>query len=129
MARVQAKSSIIEKKFASGLRLRKIQYRRHVRNVMGCPDFILPEIKVAIFCDSHFWHGYRWKQHKKDHKSNIAFWLNKIENNMARDKKVNRALRESGWKVLRFWEHQISSRLDGCLNKVEEFTKNRNVAL
>ncbi len=129
MSMVRAKGSAIEKRFASGLRSKKIRYRRHSRNVVGCPDFILPGVKVAIFCDSHFWHGYKWKQRKKDHKSNTAFWINKIENNIARDKKVNRILRKNGWKVLRFWEHQISGGLDGCLSKVAKFVKNRRVSL
>jgi len=119
MSRVKAKGSTIEKILASGLRKRRIKYRGHVKSVYGCPDFVLPNHRVAIFCDSHFWHGYRWKKKKNELKSNKDFWFSKIENNIKRDKSVNRKLRLEGWSVLRFWEHKILKDLDKCLNKIE----------
>jgi DNA mismatch endonuclease Vsr len=89
-------------------------------NVTGKPDFLFPREKVAIFCDSHFWHGYQWKKRKEELKRNRRFWLSKIAGNIKRDHLVNRELRRSGWKVLRFWEHQILGSADDCVLKIRE---------
>jgi len=51
---------------------------------------------------------------KHDHKSNIEFWLTKIERNIQRDKEVNRQLLKEGWKVIRFWGKEISKNLPNC---------------
>ena len=121
MSRVRSKGSKLEKFFAAGLRKRRIKYRSHAKRVLGCPDFVIVNQKIAVFCDSHFWHGYDWKNKKQEHKSNIGFWIKKIEANIARDKKVTHTLRGKGWKVLRFWEHEILSSPNKCLNKIEKF--------
>src|SRR5690348_6627331 len=120
MSRVRSKGSKMEKFFAAGLRKRRIRYRSHVKTVLGCPDFIILNQNIAIFCDSHFWHGYDWKNKKYEHKSNQGFWIKKIEANVARDRKVAHTLRHKGWKVFRFWEHQILSHLDKCIDKIEK---------
>lgn len=121
MSQVKAKGSKIEKLMASELRKRKIKFRGNVRVVEGKPDFVIKGHKVAIFCDSHFWHGYSWKNRKLDHKSNKKFWLKKIERNMARDREVNKILRKQGWKVFRFWEHQILKHPDRCIERVKKY--------
>jgi len=81
----------------------------------GNPDFIIKENKIAIFCDGDFWHGYTFKKGKK---LNSAYWKKKIERNMKRDKTVSRNLRRRGWKVLRFWEHNINKRPESCMKKI-----------
>jgi len=122
MTQVRARGSLIEKLFASALRKRQIKFRGHAKNLIGCPDFVLPDSRIAVFCDSHFWHGYNWKNRRRDHKSNKKFWIKKIEANIARDKLVSRQLKTQGWKVLRFWEHQIKLNLSKCLDKVEDLS-------
>lgn len=54
-----------------------------------------------------------------------GYWLQKIERNMARDKKVNKELKKEGWKVIRFWEHEIEKELDRCAQKVFLSVKRR----
>ena len=105
---------------ASGLRKGKIKFQGNVQTIEGKPDFVIKGRKVAVFCDSHFWHGHNWKKRKLEHKSNKKFWLKKIERNMARDKEVNKILRRQGWKVLRFWEHQINADVQKCVAKIEK---------
>jgi len=72
------------------------------------PDFVFPKLKVAVFADGCFWHGCRrhatWPAHR------AAWWRRKLEGNRARDRKVNRALRAAGWRVVRIWEHELSER-------------------
>lgn len=68
----------------------------------GKPDFTFKKYKVAVFCDSEFWHGKNWETKKHEHKTNIDFWHKKIERNIERDVEVNRQLTNDGWTVLRF---------------------------
>lgn len=86
--------------------------------LFGRPDFIFRREKVAIFCDSHFWHGYKWKVRKGDIKRNRSFWLKKITGNIYRDRIVTRQLRRNGWTVLRFWEHRIKKSSNECAERV-----------
>lgn len=41
-------------------------------------------------------------------KSNAHYWRPKIEGNMRRDSETTQQLRDEGWTVLRFWEHEDS---------------------
>jgi len=99
----------------AGLRFRK-QYP-----ISGKPDFVIVRQRIAIFCDSEFWHGYRWGRRRKlEHRSNRSYWFPKIERNRARDQAVNRRLTKDGWFVIRFWERQILRDADACAARIAE---------
>lgn len=72
------------------------------------PDFVFPKLKLAVFVDGCFWHGC--PKHGTKPKGNAKFWRDKIANNKARDRRVNRQLRGAGWRVLRIWEHELAGR-------------------
>ena len=74
-------------------------------NVYGKPDFSFRKSQLAVFVDGCFWHGCR-KCGRPPH-SNLSYWDNKLKRNKARDGQVTRKLRKEGWKVIRFWEHEI----------------------
>jgi DNA mismatch endonuclease (patch repair protein) len=71
------------------------------------PDFVFVKSRIAIFSDGCFWH--RCKQHSSIPANNNAFWEQKLNANIQRDRLVNRALRARGWQVIRIWEHDITS--------------------
>lgn len=73
--------------------------------IEGKPDFAFPKQKLAVFVDGCFWHGC--PKHGVQPKGNKVFWLNKLQANKARDRKVNQLLRTKGWRVLRIWEHEM----------------------
>ena len=123
MRAVRSKDTDIEKKLRQALWKKGYRYRKNVSRIKGKPDIAFISLKIAIFCDSDFWHGYNWKLAKKNIKSNREFWHNKIEQNMKRDKDVNKYLRKSGWIVLRFWGHDIDKNLDKCVSKIEKVVK------
>ncbi len=124
MSRVRAKNTGIEKRFAVVLRKHGLRgYRRNVRGVLGTPDFCWKDKKIAVFCDSSFWHGYDWKNQIKTIKTRKKFWVNKIETNIGRDKRINRELRKEGWKVLRFWDFDINKDADQCIAEIKDFSK------
>ena len=91
------------------------------------PDFVFKGLKIAVFCDSEFWHGKNWAERKNDFKSNRDFWIPKIERNIQRDKEVNERLLKDGWKVIRFWGKEIEKNAHICMLQIkEEVIRRRN---
>jgi len=117
MAKIPSKKTTIECMLSSHLRKNRIKYRSG-KHLFGKPDFIMYGYKIAVFCDGDFWHGYNYK--KNVIKTNSAFWDAKIKRNMGRDKEVNRELKKRGWKVIRFWEHEIKKNPGKCVEKIEK---------
>jgi DNA mismatch endonuclease Vsr len=120
MQAVKSKGSKIENAFSKALWGKGYRFGKNVKSIIGKPDIVFRKYKVAIFIDSEFWHGKDWSKRKKEHKSNIKFWHNKIEGNIKRDKVVNKELKKLGWIVLRFWGKQIENNLDKCILKTEK---------
>lgn len=126
MRRVKNKDSDIECLLRKELWARGIRYRKNVTKVMGKPDIAFVTKKIAVFCDSEFWHGYNWEERKKDFKTNQDFWIPKIERNIQRDIAVNEALAADGWTVLRFWGREIKKETSACADKIEKALKEKS---
>ena len=120
MAAIKNKNSEIECILRKILWDNGYRYRKNCLKVYGKPDICFPSKKIAIFCDSEFWHGYNWKEQKKTIHSNQSFWLKKIERNMERDEEVNKKLEKDGWIVLRFWGNVIKKDPMSCLYKIQK---------
>lgn len=123
MQRVKSKDSEIEKILRNVLWNKGYRYRKNVKDVFGHPDIVFKSKKVAIFCDSEFWHGYDWERKKNEIKTRQDFWIPKIERNMQRDKEVNMKLSEEGWTVLRFWGTEIKKQTENCVKEIEKCIK------
>lgn len=123
MQRVKSKDSEIEKILRNALWNKGYRYRKNVKDVFGHPDIVFKSKKVAIFCDSEFWHGYDWEHKKNEIKTRQDFWIPKIERNMQRDKEVNMKLSEEGWTVLRFWGTEIKKKTENCVKEIEKCIK------
>lgn len=120
MRRIRSTGSHIERIFGKALWAKGLRYRKNDRTVFGKPDFTFKGCKIAVFCDSEFWHGKDWKKAKKRIKGNQEYWLAKIERNIRRDREVNRKLRKEGWIVLRFWAKDLQKDTGFCVDQVTE---------
>ena len=120
MKQVKNKDSKIEVALRKELWSRGLRYQKNVTSIFGKLDLVFKGKKVAVFCDSEFWHGYNWKERKKDFKSHREFWIPKIERNMERDKEVTEELKKQGWIVLRFWGNEIRKNVSGCADIIEK---------
>ena len=120
MQAVKNKDSKIELLLRKSLWNNGIRYRKNVKTIFGHPDIAFKGKKIAVFCDSEFWHGYNWEERKKDFKSHQEFWIPKIERNMERDKEVTEELQKQGWTVLRFWGKEIRKNAGGCADIIEK---------
>lgn len=120
MRAIRSKDTTIELALRKALWQRGIRYRKNYKGLIGKPDIVIKKYRIAVFCDSDFWHGYDWENRKSRIKSNQNYWIPKIERNMKRDREVTVALVEQGWIVLRFWEHTIRKELEECVNDIQE---------
>ncbi len=123
MRKIRSKNTSPELYFVKALRQQKIKYSRSNQKITGKPDIVLKAKKIAIFIDGAFWHGFDWRKKKLKIKANRAYWIPKIEKNILRDKKNNKALREAGWVVIRFWEDDIKTNLPMCLKKLKKIMR------
>lgn len=119
MQHIHNKDTKIEILLRKELWKRGLYYRKNVRKVIGKPDIAFIGKKIAVFCDSEFWHGYNWNERKKDFKIHKKFWIDKIERNMKRDLEVTIELRDQGWKVFRFWGEEIIRNTNKCADIIE----------
>jgi len=127
MQAVKNKDSQIELLLRQELWSRGLRYRKNVNRIYGKPDIVFIGKKVAVFCDSEFWHGYNWEERKKDFKSHQEFWIPKIERNIARDAEVTAKLESEGWTVIRFWGSEIKKNAAQCADIIEQAIKEKSV--
>ena len=119
MQAIRNKDSAIELALRKELWARGIRYRKNVKKIFGHPDIAFLSKKVAVFCDSEFWHGYDWDNSKDKINTRREFWIPKIERNMQRDKEVTEKLESDGWTVIRFWGRDIEKHTKECADIIE----------
>ena len=110
MSHIRSKDTSIEIKLRKELWKRGYRYRKNYQKLPGKPDIAITKHKIAVFCDSDFFHGKDWYTILRPRLlrgSNPEFWKKKILRNMERDKENNLALLNLGWTVIRFWGSEI----------------------
>ena len=118
MSQVRLKRGIAEVNLAKALWHRGIRYRLNYRALSGSPDIAITKHKIAVFVDGEFWHGQDWVKRKAKLKNNREYWIEKIEENMARDARNNMILSASGWEVIHFWEKEVLKNVNDCANAI-----------
>ena len=97
-------------------------WRVRPRGLRGNPDFLFPDARVAIFVDGCFWHGCPDCGHIP--RTNRPFWTAKIERNRERDRRTTKGLEADHFRVLRFWEHELTGDLAACVATVKAAIRN-----
>jgi len=120
MSHVHLKRGKAETALAKALWHKGYRYRLNDKRLPGSPDIALGRYKIAIFVDGEFWHGQDWDRRRARLKSNREYWIEKIEENIARDSRNDRLLRQRGWSPLHFWEKAVHRDLEGCVAAVDE---------
>jgi DNA mismatch endonuclease Vsr len=91
-------------------------WKMNAEDVPGKPDFAFHVDRLAVFVDGCFWHGC--PKCKRTPSSNTEYWEPKIRRNRVRDVRVGAQLRRKGWRVIRFWEHEVAKSLDRIIGKI-----------
>jgi len=118
MSRIHGKNTSPELKlrkllWKSGLRGYRVYY-----NLPGKPDIVFTKQKLVIFVDGCFWH--KCPVCFRPPATNEGFWSEKLQKNVERDMRVNEELQNTGWTVLRIWEHEIKKTPDVVVGKIRE---------
>lgn len=117
MSQVKGRDTSLERKVRSELHRRGWRFRKHIRWLPGKPDIIFLGLRVVVFLDGDFWHGYRfpvWRHTIGE------YWQNKISETRQRDQRNFRKLRRWGWHVVRIWEHEVQKDFYGCIDRIED---------
>lgn len=106
MSRIRAKDTKPEEKVRKYLFSKGFRYRKNDSKLPGKPDIVLPKYRTVIFVNGCFWHHHSCKYFVWP-KTNADFWHDKIEQNVERDQKNYKTLKNDGWAVLIVWECQL----------------------
>ena len=122
MQNIRSKDTTIEIRLRRALWAKGYRYRKNYTLLPGKPDIVLTKYKIAVFCDSEFFHGKDWEilRPQLEKGNNSDFWINKISKNMQRDDQINKELLFRGWTVIRFWGKEILKKTDECVKVIEE---------
>lgn len=120
MQHIKNKDTLIELKLRKKLWNKGYRYRKNVNKLPGKPDIVLSKYKIAIFCDSEFFHGKDWDALKSrlEKSNNSEYWIKKISRNRQRDDEINKRLSFMGWTVVRFWGKEILTNSDECVSVI-----------
>ncbi|WP_239949402.1 very short patch repair endonuclease [Dyella terrae] len=116
MSRIRGRDTKVELAVRKELHRRGYRFRVNAAWLAGKPDVVFTKIRLAIFIDGDFWHG--WKFDQWSHKL-APYWYEKIAGNMARDLRHMTLLRRDGWTVMRIWEHDVKKNLERCIQRIE----------
>ena len=121
MSHIRSIDTTIEIKLRKALWKKGYRYRKNYALLPGKPDIAITKYRIAIFCDSDFFHGKDWVALKErlSNGKNPEYWLPKIQRNMKRDSTVDNELERLGWQVLRFWGSEINNNLEKCIGEIE----------
>lgn len=122
MKNIRSKDTKIELVLRKKLWSKGYRYRKNYSKLPGKPDIALTKYKIAIFCDSEFFHGKDWESLKSrlEKSENSSYWIKKILRNRERDDDINKKLMFLGWTVIRFWGKDVLKNPDECMKVIEE---------
>ncbi|MCI9491931.1 MAG: very short patch repair endonuclease [Lachnospiraceae bacterium] len=122
MKKIRSNDTSIELKLRKALWHKGYRYRKNCKSLPGSPDIALTKYKIAIFCDSEFFHGKDWEALKLrlEKGNNPEYWIKKIERNRNRDWENDKKLLLLGYTVIHFWGKDIKQHTEECLQVIEE---------
>ncbi len=119
MSKVRLKGGKAETALAKALWHRGYRYLKNDKRLPGSPDIAILRHHIAIFVDGEFWHGKDWETRESRLKSNREYWIEKIEENIARDHRNDRLLLQAGWTPIHFWEKEVIKSMPECITEIE----------
>lgn len=118
MSHVKTKRNSAEIMIAKSLWHRGYRYRLNYKALPGSPDIALTKYRIAIFIDGEFWHGKDFEQRKTKLKNNKDYWIEKIQENIDRDLKNDKLLRQMDWYPIHFWSNDVIKYCNQCVEEV-----------
>ena len=86
-----------------------LRFRLHQASLPGTPDIVFPKFRTVVFVHGCFWHRHIGCRKAGTPKVSSGFWTAKFHRNVARDRQVQTALRQLGWRVIVLWQCQVAT--------------------
>ena len=128
MANIPLRGGKSESALAKALWRRGVRYRKNYKKLPGSPDIAITKQRIAVFVDGEFWHGEDWEHRKEKLKRNKEYWIEKIEENIERDRRNDKSLIERGWIPVHFWEKEVKRDVEKCADIVIDLIQSRFAA-
>lgn len=131
MSQIRSKNTKPEEIVRRFLFSKGFRYRKNDNRYPGKPDIVLPQYKTVIFVNGCFWHKHEGCKYFVWPKTNLDYWMPKINKNKERDEQNIRELVADGWNVITVWECEIKTkksafiRLNMLLDEILERGKRR----
>lgn len=120
MSRIRGKDTKIEVEVRKYLFARGFRFRKNDKRFPGKPDVVLPKYKTVVFVNGCFWHMHEGCKQGRLPKSNLDYWREKLEKNVANDKLHEQQLTEMGWNTITLWECELKKDFEGIMDSLVE---------
>ena len=126
MSRIRNKDTKPEEFVRKFLFAKGFRYRKNDKRFAGRPDIVLPKYKTIIFVNGCFWHMHDCPDFVLP-KSNLDYWIPKLQHNKARDTENVNTLKSLGWNVIIIWACELSTaqkrehRLNLLVEEIEQY--------
>lgn len=120
MSKIKTKRNKPETMLAKALWKEGIRYRLNYKKLPGSPDIAITKYRIAIFVDGEFWHGKDFEKKKNTFKNNKDYWIEKIQENIDRDIKNDKLLRQMDWHPIHFWSEDVIKYTKLCVEEIKD---------
>lgn len=115
MSGIRGKNTKPEVLLRKALHAAGFRFRLNDRSLPGTPDIVLRKWNAVIQVHGCYWHRHPGCPKTTTPSSNVAFWQKKFSDNLERDARALRELRELGWRTAIVWECAIKRQVDPAL--------------
>lgn len=125
MSAIRSRDNRTEVALRRLLHVAGLRFRLHSKRLIGKPDIVFSRQRVVVFVDGDFWHARTLREEglaalqARIKTPTQQYWLSKFARRVQRDDEVNKLLRKSGWKVLRFWESEVKANVSATAERIE----------
>ena len=118
MSRIHGKDTKIEVEVRKYLFAKGFRFRKNDKRYPGKPDIVLPKYKTVVFVNGCFWHMHEGCKQGRLPKSNLDYWREKLEKNVANDKLHEQQLMGMGWNTITLWECELKKDFEGVMDNL-----------
>ena len=104
MSRIQSKNTAPERIVRTLFHKSGYRFRLHQADLPGTPDIVLPKYKTVVFVNGCFWHQHKGCKKATVPKSNVSYWIPKLNKNVKRLERNGIEFKKLNWKVVVIWE-------------------------
>ncbi|WP_111748844.1 very short patch repair endonuclease [Salinisphaera orenii] len=107
MSQIRGKDTKPELVLRKSLHALGFRYGLHSSNLPGKPDLVFRRYGAVCFVNGCFWHRHSGCRYMTTPANRQEFWEAKFDANVARDRRDQSRLMDTGWRVAVIWECQL----------------------